>query len=69
MKQQPKKVGIVVATLAALGFAMGSAMAQTKDGPRCIGADGKEVMTADGKPVTSKADCDKAGGTLQAPRK
>lgn len=69
MKQQPNKVGIVVAALAALGFAMGSAMAQTRDGPRCVGADGKEVMTADGKPVTTKADCDKAGGTLQAPRK
>lgn len=62
-------MGMVLAAIAALGFSAGAALAQTKDGPRCVNAEGKEVMTADGKPITTKADCDKAGGTLQAPRK
>jgi hypothetical protein len=62
-------VGIVVAALAALGFSAGAALAQGKDGPKCVGADGKEVMAPDGKAITTKADCEKAGGTLQAPRK
>jgi hypothetical protein len=66
MKKQ-SNVGFVMAMLAALGFSAGVALAQGS-GPRCVGADGKEVMTADGKPITSKGDCEKAGGTLQAPR-
>lgn len=57
--------GMVLAALAALGLSMGAAMAQTKDAPRCMGADGREVRTADGKPITTKAECDKAGGTMQ----
>lgn len=67
MKKQTT-MGMMLAVLAALGFSAGAALAQGKDGPRCVGADGKE-LTVDGKPITSKAECDKAGGTLQAPRK
>ncbi len=63
------RMGMVVAVVAALGFSAGAALAQGKDGPKCVGADGKEVMAPDGKAVTTKADCDKAGGTLQAPKK
>lgn len=67
MKKQ-STMSMVLAALAALGFSAGVALAQGKDGPRCVGADGKE-LTVDGKPITSKSECDKAGGTLQAPRK
>ncbi len=62
-------VGVVVAALVALGISAGAALAQTKDAPRCVGADGKELMTADGKAITTQSECERAGGNLQAPRK
>jgi hypothetical protein len=62
-------VGIVLAAFAALGFSAGAALAQGKDGPKCVGADGKELMAPDGKAISTKGDCEKAGGTLQAPKK
>jgi hypothetical protein len=33
---------------------------------KCVAADGKELRSTDNKPITSKADCDKQGGKLEA---
>jgi hypothetical protein len=63
------KMGIVLAVFMAMGISSGTAMAQTKDAPKCVSTDGKEIKAPDGTAITTKADCEKEGGTLQAPKK